>query len=126
MELPSYQSHKIVQAAKIEYVTPMNEEFVSGADVSGPVFLKLGWLGDEIVQADWFNKHKPEAGGYFVRYDDGYISYSPAEAFENGYKPIDPDILSKGLTTPVSADERVEGEYDVHSDTLTKSDDAGS
>ncbi|MCK4793058.1 MAG: hypothetical protein KAV87_55525, partial [Desulfobacteraceae bacterium] len=33
---------------------------------------------------DWFEKHKPERGGYLVLYRDGYISYSPAEAFEDG------------------------------------------
>jgi hypothetical protein len=27
-------------------------------------------------------------GGYFVVYDDGYTSYSPAAAFESGYSRI--------------------------------------
>jgi hypothetical protein len=30
-------------------------------------------------------KHSPEAGGYYVQYKDGYTSFSPAEAFEEGY-----------------------------------------
>ncbi|EPJ3208563.1 hypothetical protein JGC44_21260 [Salmonella enterica subsp. enterica serovar Derby] len=29
--------------------------------------------------------HQSEVGGYFVRYEDGYESYSPVEAFEKGY-----------------------------------------
>ena len=31
-------------------------------------------------------KHKPHAGGYYVVYDDGYKSFSPAKAFEEGYR----------------------------------------
>lgn len=41
-----------------------------------------------VTQA-WLNKHKPEIGWYFVRYDgDGYESASPAAAFEEGYSPL--------------------------------------
>ena len=34
------------------------------------------------------DRHKPKAGGYYVVYDDGYKSYSPAKAFEEGYVRI--------------------------------------
>ncbi len=37
------------------------------------------------VSQEWLDKHKPEIGGYFVVYEDGYQSYSPAKAFEEGY-----------------------------------------
>jgi site-specific recombinase XerD len=37
------------------------------------------------VRHDYVHKHKPEAGGYYVVYADGYKSYSPAKAFEEGY-----------------------------------------
>jgi hypothetical protein len=30
-------------------------------------------------------KHAPQVGGYYVRYPDGYESWSPAKAFEEGY-----------------------------------------
>jgi len=40
------------------------------------------------VAAEFVDKHKPEIGGYFVAYDDGYYSYSPASAFEGGYTRI--------------------------------------
>lgn len=33
-------------------------------------------------------KHGPQVGGYYVVYADGYISYSPAAAFEDGYRLI--------------------------------------
>ena len=43
-----------------------------------------------IVPLDGFvQKHNPQSGGYYVRYEDGYESYSPAEAFESGYTPIE-------------------------------------
>ncbi|MCX6845050.1 MAG: hypothetical protein NTU84_00535 [Verrucomicrobia bacterium] len=37
------------------------------------------------VTHDYVHKHKPEVGGYYVVYADGYKSYSPAKAFEEGY-----------------------------------------
>ena len=42
----------------------------------------------------YLDKHEPQAGGYYVRYADGYESWSPAEAFENGYMPINPRVVS--------------------------------
>jgi hypothetical protein len=33
-------------------------------------------------------KHAPEVGGYYVVYADGYKSYSPAKAFEDGYTQV--------------------------------------
>ena len=40
------------------------------------------------VDADFITKHKAEAGGYYVQYDDGYKSFSPAKAFEEGYTQL--------------------------------------
>jgi hypothetical protein len=40
------------------------------------------------VSDEYIAKHKPEVGGYFVVYDDGYKSFSPAKAFEEGYTRI--------------------------------------
>jgi len=34
-------------------------------------------------------RHKPQALGYLVAYQpDGYLSWSPAEAFETGYTQL--------------------------------------
>lgn len=41
------------------------------------------------VDAAYMKKHEPKVGGYFVIYQDGYCSYSPAKAFEEGYKLMD-------------------------------------
>ena len=44
------------------------------------------------VNAEWIHRHKADdrgaaslIGGYFVQYADGYQSWSPAKAFEDGY-----------------------------------------
>lgn len=87
-ELPLYQCHKKVRASKILSIEPVGE--------NGRYLIKLdvnqSEVGKKIYEAnvnqDWFNKHNPEVGGYFVRYEDGYLSYSPKEAFESGYTAI--------------------------------------
>lgn len=35
------------------------------------------------------DEHDPEEDGYFVKYQDGYESWSPAEPFEKAYKVAD-------------------------------------
>lgn len=42
-------------------------------------------LGPIPFDAEFYTKHKPEAGSYYVIYEDGYTSISPAKAFEDGY-----------------------------------------
>jgi hypothetical protein len=76
----SYRSHKLVQAAAIGAILP------PGSD--GNYTLALDGDETEAVPATWMERHRPEIGGYFVRYPDGYTSYSPAQAFEGGYGEI--------------------------------------
>jgi hypothetical protein len=40
------------------------------------------------VKRTYIDKHNPQPGGYYVVYDDGYESFSPALAFEQGYTRI--------------------------------------
>lgn len=79
-DLPKYKCHKRVSAAKIWNI--FEAEHV----------LNLVWCDGLVgchqsVTPEWMEKHKPEEGGYFVVYEDGYTSYSPAEVFEAGYSP---------------------------------------
>ena len=77
VELPQYKCHKIVRAAKI---TELRGNGTEGPD------LVLGEIGGVVsLLPDWHEKHKPHVGGYYVLYEDGYKSFSPAEAFEGGY-----------------------------------------
>jgi hypothetical protein len=76
-QMPKYVSHKTVHALKIK------EVFV---EEDGSATLTPEHTYEPIpVAADWYNKHRPSAGGYYVVYKDGYASFSPAEAFEEGY-----------------------------------------
>lgn len=77
---PRYECHKRVSALKIVEVRHLREhsELVPEDKAFGPI----------TVDAAWIDKHEPMAPGYVVIYEDGYRSWSPVEAFENGYNRI--------------------------------------
>ncbi len=86
-EMPKYRSHKEVWALKIKEVrddTPPNQE----SDGSRTIIPVEEGYAPFRVERDYVLKHSPEAGGYYVVYQDGYQSWSPAEAFENGHTKI--------------------------------------
>ena len=74
-ELPEWRCHKIVRGAKI-------------VSMSANVLCLEGMDQPLRVTEMYLNRHNPEVGGYVVQYEDGYQSYSPAKAFENGYSPV--------------------------------------
>lgn len=84
-----YVSHKEVDADQIVSIGAFNY-----ASRKYTLHLKGG---DRVEVSDlWYNKHSDNkktnlVGGYFVRYADGYESWSPMEAFEQGYKEIVPE-----------------------------------
>lgn len=75
-EMPRYQCHKEVWALQIASVLE-----------DGLVFVNDRYAPSKIG-AEWIAKHQPVAGGYLVVYKDGYQSFSPKEAFEEGYTLI--------------------------------------
>jgi len=81
-ELPKWQSHKIVRAAKILGVREYN---VARGDQA--LFLE-GNLTVTPPAAWWGRAGEVYVGGYYVVYDDGYASWSPAAAFEAGYTKL--------------------------------------
>lgn len=96
IELPRYQCHKKVSALKIANVVPSPRGMLIGFDDQR--------YAPHEVSEDWYYKHDPEVGGYFVVYEDGYQSYSPAAAFEGGYKPdqpedarVSPDMITRAI-----------------------------
>jgi hypothetical protein len=83
MIMPKYRCHKEVHALKIADIRGWSE-VGSGAAITP---------ADEgfapfTVDDEYLAKHKPQVGGYYVVYADGYQSFSPAEAFESGYTRI--------------------------------------
>ena len=84
MEMPRYKCHKEVWALKIFTIT---DPTVPGNESDGS---RLLYFADAAyapirVEREYVRKHNPQAGGYYVVYKDGYRSFSPAEAFEEGY-----------------------------------------
>lgn len=77
--MKQYRCHKVVEAAQIKKVR-------QNANGTGTI---LTVDGDQIEVTDkYMAKHAPQKDGYFVRYEDGYESWSPQEAFESGYSEI--------------------------------------
>lgn len=80
-----YTSHKEVDAAIIKAVGELNQDTRQRT---------LAFEGETCkVSEEWYLKHSDNGntnlvGGYFVQYADGYQSWSPAAAFESGYKEI--------------------------------------
>ena len=91
-ELPKYQCHKQVWALKIAGIerndVPEGTPTLDGSARIMPA--EQGYAAFK-VDAHYMRKHNPQIGGYYVRYDDGYESFSPAEAFEAGYTAIGQD-----------------------------------
>lgn len=112
-ELPKYRCHKEVWALKIKEIqVPSLPVFVRPTcrgcyvlgtacgtcercawERSGSRLLTLlipfsAAYGAIPVTAEYIAKHKPVPGGYYVVYKDGYQSFSPAEAFEDGYSAV--------------------------------------
>lgn len=85
--LPKWQSHKVVEAAKITGVS--EAELSTGRqDVIFVWHLEGGYKVDvREPLAIRVTRGQSPIGGYYVRYPDGFESWSPADAFEAGYTP---------------------------------------
>ena len=82
IELPKYNCHKQVWALKIKTINDVTEnEDGIGASL---VFEEKEYSPIDITD-DFIAKNNPQAGGYYVVYKGGYTSYSPEDAFEEGY-----------------------------------------
>jgi len=112
IEMPKYKCHKEVWALKIkelkgypkekptieelERIFNSTEEKVevlpSGEIISssdGAIMIPDDSSYAPIhLDSNYLRKHDPQVGGYYVVYDDGYKSFSPAKAFEEGYTRI--------------------------------------
>jgi len=98
-EMPRYLCHKEVWALKIKSIercVPTVEQLqqILDSQQESPVFDAAIITPDDEgfapfgVSDGYMRKHNPQAGGYYVVYKDGYKSYSPAKAFEEGYTRI--------------------------------------
>lgn len=88
VELPRWRSHKVVAADEIVTVAAVTRTPDGGGHREEWV-LKCGAK----IQAMGSLRSRVPAGtnacgGYYVRYEDGFESWSPARAFEDGYTRI--------------------------------------
>lgn len=87
-EMPLYNCHKQVRALKIEAITlDITKANTENRETDGSAIITPVEFGYAPFTVDegYLRKHSPEVGGYYVKYEDGYASYSPGKAFEEGY-----------------------------------------
>lgn len=87
-QMPRYQSHKKVYALKIAEIIDPTEPG-SETDGSRVIIPADEGFGAFRVDREYVRKHNPQVGGYYVVYDDGYKSWSPEQAFEEGYTKVE-------------------------------------
>lgn len=93
-ELPFYTNHRLRQAFKID------DRFRQKSQTNDSYGFKYSLVGygedgqtlySVTVDQSYIDKHNPQVGGYFIRYEDGYESFCPAESFESGNSLVDSD-----------------------------------
>jgi hypothetical protein len=89
IRMPQYRCHKKVWALKIQDIEHKPNPDTTGksgsASYGAIIHPEDASYAPFEVSAEYVMKHKPQPGGYYVVYEDGYKSYSPAEPFESGY-----------------------------------------
>ena len=124
--LPYYTSHKTVQAGQIVEIRPLQTALVGqpvitdlvvcfpAAEVNGPDATIIR------VSAEYVGKHKPRVGGYYVKYADGYESWSPASVFEDGYKLAPRNFLDRLFIEQAELSDKLRklGEFIKENDTF--------
>jgi len=81
-QMPRYKCHKEVWALKIKEV----KRAPSGnATITTTLVFEDSAFAPIELDFNYIERHEPKAGGYYVVYEDGYKSFSPGKAFEDGY-----------------------------------------
>lgn len=79
-KMPRYRSHKTVRALKIERVERAGVDYM--------IVFEGGELA-AVVPTSFFARGQAQAGDYYVVYQDGYASWSPAKVFLEGYSLVE-------------------------------------
>jgi len=79
-EMPKYKCTKEVHALQMV-------EIIEGTD-GAMITPEEDGFAPFFVDGKYLKKHEPKVGGYYVVYEGGYKSWSPAETFESGYNLI--------------------------------------
>lgn len=86
--MPKYRCHKEVWALKIKNIQQSTVQPSPHPYGSYTITPEDKGFAPFDVPTAFVERHTPVAGGYYVQYEGGYTSYSPAEAFEGGYTLI--------------------------------------
>jgi len=87
--MPKYKSHKEVWALKIKSIILDGEGENRETDGSAIITPEDEGYAPFRIEREYLHKHQPQIGGYYVVYKGGYQSFSPADAFEEGYSKIE-------------------------------------
>ena len=85
-EMPRYRSHKTVHALKIAHVEDLGTDTTT--DENPIVQIHFVNTGFAPIKMNLRGKPTPDVGWYYVVYEDGYTSFSPGQAFDDGYTLI--------------------------------------
>ena len=86
IEMPKYNCNKQVWALNIKDILS-NHDHRSGETRYGIEPFDPNFKTIEVSTA-YMQNHNRDICGYYVVYKDGYKSYSPAKAFEEGYTQV--------------------------------------
>jgi hypothetical protein len=86
IQMPQYVCHKTVGALKIAGIERDHGNEHHDNEGSAIITPENPLYAPFRVDEKYMLKHQPEVGGYYVVYEDGYKSFSPAKAFEDGYE----------------------------------------
>ena len=78
-QLAEWKCHKVVNAGKIMFLSTNPRIAVIVEDRDGEPC-------NVIMPEGWSARGMPGIGDYIVVYENGYKSWSPAKAFEDGYE----------------------------------------
>ncbi len=102
-----YQCHKIVEAAKILALARLDDGVIQ-LELDDHEIIQLQEEGAYKLPAFAGPRVEGDGLGYFVRYADGYESWSPTKAFEAGYTLISPEAPAMPAEPPVADPSAVE------------------
>ena len=88
-EMPRYKCHKEVWALRIKALDYPKLEPNQESDGSLIIVPWEEGYAPFPVDYAYVSKHHPKPGGYYVVYKDGYKSFSPSDAFTDGYTLIE-------------------------------------
>lgn len=81
--MKTMQKYKSIKHVRAERIDLMERPVCEDGDECPVTYLRLSNGTNVAVTSAWCVKHDVEVGGYYVIYENGYESFSPAGVFES-------------------------------------------